>query len=703
MKKITRYLLFVSGFVFLTFALSAQDFITKWTFPTAATRIPFKMLTNGAVNYTWTSTSNPTGGNGSLNQPSLNWISIPITITAGDVVTLSLSPTNLKHIDFSLGVVDENVNLTDVSQWGAVAWSSAAFMFSNCTNLVTFSATDSPNFSGVTDMSYMFSGAKKFNHNISSWNVGNITYMNSMFSGAKDFNQNIGGWNTGNVTDMGSMFYFALSFNQNIGGWNVSNVESMRSMFRGTRDFNQDIGGWNTSKVKDMNSMFASTTSFNQDIGDWNTSNITNMGAMFKSASAFNQNIGRWNTSSVEDMSGMFRGTRDFNQYIGNWNTENVYYMDDMFSESEAFDQDIGNWKLDKVANMSYMFYGAKAFNQNIGGWNTSSVGNMNYMFGLNTIFNQPIGNWNTGNVYNMDYMFYEATAFNQDIGGWNTSNVYSMNGMFEGAAVFNQNISGWDTKNVEEMDYMFLKAPAFNQNLGKWPLNSLTRADNMFGESGMSCQNYSLTLKGWSENGNTNSDVSFDEQTNMKYANAAVAFRDNLINNKGWWISDDALVSPSDPCYSMALPIQFGSIDAYIKNGQLFVNWTTLTESNNDFFIIEASTDGKTFTTISDKIFTKTVKGISNTEQHYDFTSSASLLKGISALFIVLSIGFRKRNRIMAAGCIIIALSLFSMGCQKNENSVANRDAQQIYIRIVQVDKDGGKTYSKVVVANKQ
>lgn len=653
MKRITMHLLLLSGFVFLSFALFAQDFITKWTFPTASTTIKFKVLTNGVVNYTWASTSNPTGGSGSLNESSLNLISIPITITAGDVVTLSLSPANLKHIDFSTSITTDNENLTDVSQWGAVAWSSAAFMFRNCTNLVTFSATDSPDWSGVTNMSYMFYGAKKFNHNISNWNTSNVTYMSSMFNFAIAFNQNIGGWNTGNVTDMSWMFYYAEAFNQNIGGWNVSNVENMGSMFYGAKAFNQNIGGWNTSNVKYMTSMFTRATNFNQDIGGWNTGNVIYMNNMFSWASAFNQNIGNWDVRNVEDMDFMFRATRDFNQ-------------------------DIGNWKLDKVTSMRYMFYEAEAFNQNIGVWNTSSVEDMEYMFAL-------------------------TPNFNQNIGGWNTSNVYYMNGMFYGAEVFNQNISGWDTKNVEDMSFMFQEAPAFNQNLGKWSLDHLTDADYMFSESGMSCQNYSLTLKGWSENGNTNSNVSFDDQTNMKYANSAVAFRDDLINNKDWMISEDALVSSSDPCYSMSLPIQFGGIYAIIKNGQLFVNWTTLTETNNDYFMVEASTDGKNFTAISDKIFTKTAKGISNAEQHYDFTSSASLLKGISALFIVLSIGFRKRNRIVAVGCIIIALSLFSMGCQKNENSIANRDAQQIYIRIVQVDKDGGKTYSKVVVANKQ
>jgi len=47
----------------------------------------------------------------------------------------------------------------------------------------------------VTNMSGMFEYAKKFNSNISNWNVSNVTDMYRMFSDADNFKQDISKWN----------------------------------------------------------------------------------------------------------------------------------------------------------------------------------------------------------------------------------------------------------------------------------------------------------------------------------------------------------------------------------------------------------------------------------------------------------------------------------------------------------------------------
>jgi len=46
--------------------------------------------------------------------------------------------------------------------------------------------------------------------------------MNAMFTSAKAFNQNISTWNTGNVANMNYIFQGATVFNQNLGGWVVN-------------------------------------------------------------------------------------------------------------------------------------------------------------------------------------------------------------------------------------------------------------------------------------------------------------------------------------------------------------------------------------------------------------------------------------------------------------------------------------------------
>ncbi len=46
----------------------------------------------------------------------------------------------------------------------------------------------------------------------------------------------------------------------------------------------------------------------------------------------------------------------------------------------------------------------------------------------------------------------------------------------------------------------------------------------------------------------------------------------------------------------SGVLPVEFGYLSAVSKAGFNLVNWETLSEFNNDFFVIEKSTDGKTY-----------------------------------------------------------------------------------------------------------
>jgi len=258
--------------------------------------------------------------------------------------------TGFPRIFFNNG--GDRQKLLTVQQWGKGKWTSMRYAFAGCTNL-TIPATDNPDLSNVTDVSYMFDGASAFNQNIGSWNTGNVTNMSNMFAYATNFNQNIGGWDTSYVTDMSYMFYYAGHFNQNIGSWNTGNVTSMSAMFWNATNFNQDIGGWNTGKVININYMFNSASAFNQNIGGWNTSSATDMRYMFNNASAFNQDIGSWSTGNVTNMSYMFRG-------------------------ASAFDQNIGGWNVGALTNATAMFAGVKLSTANydalLTGWDAQTL-----------------------------------------------------------------------------------------------------------------------------------------------------------------------------------------------------------------------------------------------------------------------------------------------------------------------------------------
>ncbi|WDF46201.1 BspA family leucine-rich repeat surface protein [Chryseobacterium sp. KACC 21268] len=352
-------------------------FITLWNLSnpgssvsSGTTSLTFGVAVAGVVTYSWRATDNSANGSGTIASGSFtaNITGLP----ANKTIELSVEPTNFRRINISNGT--DRQRLTDVKQWGTVAWISMANAFYGCTNL-NITATDVPNLNGMTDMSQMFTYCSSLNGpaNINSWNIGNVTTMQNMFYGASAFNRNIGNWNVANVTNMYAMFYGASSFNQNIGNWNVSKVTSMAFMLNSASSFNQNIGSWNVGNVTTMQSMFLSASSFNQNIGSWNVGNVTNMQSMFQSASAFNQNIGNWNVANVTTMQNMFYGASSFNQNIGNWNVANVTNMLSMFYNASAFNQNIRNWTLNSgvelVGMLSFSGLDCANYSATLMGW----------------------------------------------------------------------------------------------------------------------------------------------------------------------------------------------------------------------------------------------------------------------------------------------------------------------------------------------
>jgi len=537
---------FVTLCFVITFSLCAffvpqatgQDFITEWKFDEPVTQITFDALTNGPVEYTWSTAPSGNSGSGSfaLSSPQTAVLS-GLEIEAGDVVTLAMKPQNLMR--FFMVFDSDSDQLTNVVQWGAVEWTSMHNTFWGCENL-TISASDSPNLTYVTNMSGMFNGASSFNQDISSWDVSNVTEMIAVFSNAHSFNQDLAGWDVSGVTTMERIFSDAIAFNGDISGWDVSNVTEMSDMFLRAESFNRDIGDWNVSNVLDMSSMFRDAVAFNQDISGWDMSNVTDMDRLFMDAENFNQDIGIWDVSSVTDMRHLFRRAVSFNQDIGNWDVSAVEDMRDMFNNADSFNQYIGDWDVSNVVDMEDMFGNNDAFNQDIGGWDVSNVENMKDMFDNATVFNQYIGDWDVSRVTDMSSMFEGAIVFNQDIGNWDVSGVEEMNSMFEEAAAFNQDIGNWDVSNVEGMWDMFRDAVAFNQNLGNWILHpdvALTRALQF---SGLDCDNYSATLIGWHANNPevTGRTLGAD---GLQFGTNAAEARDSLITAQGWTIVNDS------------------------------------------------------------------------------------------------------------------------------------------------------------------
>ena len=221
-----------------------------------------------------------------------------------EVTAKEVNPFNIIKFNNS----GDKLKITDIKQWGEVAWSSFNDAFFGCSNtLVT--ATDVPNLSLVTDMFAMFLGATSANPDTSNWDVSNVTSMNAMFRSASIANPDTSNWDVSNVTDMSFMFRNASSANPDTSNWDVSNVTNMSVMFYRASSANPDTTNWDVSNVINMERMFANALIANPDTSNWDVSSVTDMSVMFYSASSANPDTSNWDVSNVTNMSFMFENS----------------------------------------------------------------------------------------------------------------------------------------------------------------------------------------------------------------------------------------------------------------------------------------------------------------------------------------------------------------------------------------------------------
>lgn len=346
--------------------------------------------------------------------------------------------------------------------------------------------------------------------------------------------------------------------------------------------------------------------------------NVTSMSYAFSKCSSLSSapSMNNWDVSAVTDMNYMFNDAAAFNQPIGNWDVSAVTTMQGMFQRAMAFDQPIGDWDVSAVTDMLGMFNVAMAFNQPVGSWDVSAVTNMFLMFQHAAVFNQPIGNWDVSAVTDMGGMFAGAFAFNQPIDAWNVSAVTNMGTMFNAAIAFNQPIGTWNVSAVTNMVSMFHYAQAFNQPLGKWSLNSSVNMDFILTNSGLDCNNYSMTLIGWAADPATPSGRSLSVP-GVSYGSVATAAHQSLTAVKGWTISDNGLDAGC-----MVLPVRLVSFAAKVlPDRTVSLSWQTAQETDNDRFAVERSTDLVRFEQIAE---IRDVAGNSDAIHTYQTTDPA-------------------------------------------------------------------------------
>ncbi|NME69784.1 BspA family leucine-rich repeat surface protein [Flammeovirga aprica] len=471
--------------------------------------------------------------------------------------------------------------IKDVVQWGDVYFTSLQKTFQQCSILESFSATDVPNLSDVTDMSFMFGGAMSFNGDISLWDVSNVESMRSTFY-RTNFNQDLSKWDVSNVINMSYMFSEASDFNQDLSNWDISSVVNMQNMLSscGIDNGNYDslLKGWSAlpeledGVQLDISAEYCEASAERQSLIDNYGWRINDVGACedilknedfiivvdgstnvieFRSvstASSFDidwENNGNWETISTDIegdtitkyISHNFNGAApdtirikgELNHFkaplniidVVQWGSTNFTSMKESFEWCTKLEKFTAkdSLNLSNVESMEGMFVAAFAFNGDLSDWDVSSVTNMEGMFAVASAFNGDLSNWDVSSVTNMESMFVSAFAFNGDLSNWDVSSVTNMRFMFDDAQAFNGDLSTWNVSNVVDMHHMFLY-------------------------TGLSSDNYDKLLIGWSKLGSLQRDV--DLHVSTKYCEGADA-RDRLITTFGWNITGDKKSCPNE------------------------------------------------------------------------------------------------------------------------------------------------------------
>lgn len=151
----------------------------------------------------------------------------------------------------------------------------------------------------------------------------------------------------------------------------------------------------------------------------------------------------------------------------------------------------------------------------------------------------------------------------------------------------------------------------------------------------------------------------------------------------------------------NISLPVTFGTINAHISENNLKVLWTTLTETDNDYFNILISKDGSNYSNIG-KVLTKAPTGNSSTPLDYTFTTPLNntlLLSGILIAVFGILLFVNRKNKFIGIFLIFISSFVFAASCTSStKNDINFNKTTKLFLKIIQVNKDGKEVPSKVV-----
>ncbi len=595
-----------------------------------------------------------------FNQPIGSWDVSNVTtmermFLGANVFDQPLDNWDVGSVTTMFGMFRDSPFNQDISSWNITNVLSMQEMFYNAD--LFNQDINNWNVSSVTSMRAMFQDATAFNQSLNNWTLNVAVDLNLMLNNSglncHNYALTLDGWANNPATPSGrglgaqSIEYGASAVaNRNLlinnKGWVIVGdtptgiacgaidlpfVSSWQTNYPGNScsscieipatgsGYNYDVDWENDGIIDD----FGLTGSTSHDYGTTGTYQIAIFGDFpriyFNNSGDKEKilSIDQWGDIAWQSMERAFYGCTNLSIPAADApDLSLVTDMSYMFSYASSFNNSINHWDVSNVSNMAVLFANAGAFNQPLDNWNVASVDDMSGMFFFASTFDQDISNWDVTGARNMAEMFFRAGSFNQNISAWDVSGVTSMRSMFSLAQSFDQELSNWNVTNVTDLSSMFNGSSAFNQNIGNWSLNASAILTNTLSNSNLDCDNYSATLIEWASNPLTPNGLQLGAN-GLQFGTNAAASRDDLLNNLNWTITGDAPAGIGCP---LVLPVEWLSFTVERIDQSIRLDWQTSSETNNNYFALEHSTDGRNFTVISEQ----SGAGNSNSPLSYSF-----------------------------------------------------------------------------------
>ncbi|EKF51262.1 hypothetical protein C426_1401 [Lactococcus garvieae DCC43] len=222
--------------------------------------------------------------------------------------TLTLeSGTITNPSDFDSAIRSEVEHIVfqgDVNVGGSKSLSTLFDGFQNLRDIQNLEKLDT---TGVTDMSWMFTGTSSLTSlDLSSFDTTAVTNMFAMFDSAESLTSlNLSSFDTSAVINMQSMFSDARSLSSlDLSSFETSSVTTMQGMFSDTSSLTHlDLSSFETGSVINMSWMFSGASSLTHlDLSSFETSSVTTMQDMLTGASNLTRlDLSSFDTSAVID------------------------------------------------------------------------------------------------------------------------------------------------------------------------------------------------------------------------------------------------------------------------------------------------------------------------------------------------------------------------------------------------------------------